>query len=71
VSLVGMALRGRWGLFGTKPDMPEQSWWAFRCKDCESRQISDEIDLTPSRCPSRDMVPSKRERLDLKENSDV
>lgn len=31
--LVGMALRGRWGLFGPSK---EQCWWAFKVKGCES-----------------------------------
>lgn len=31
--LVGMGLRGRWGLFGTDA---AQGWWAFTAKDCKS-----------------------------------
>lgn len=30
--LVGMGLRGRWGLFGAGQD---EAWWAFTTKDCE------------------------------------
>jgi hypothetical protein len=33
-SLIGIALRGRWGLFGSSKDS-EAQWWAFRSKDCE------------------------------------
>lgn len=33
-SLIGMALRGRWGLFGVASKGPKSLWWAFRSKDC-------------------------------------
>lgn len=31
--LVGMALRGRWALFGVGDS---KQWWAFKAKDCQS-----------------------------------
>jgi hypothetical protein len=34
-SLVGMALRGRWGLFGIASGKEGDQWWAFRSKDCK------------------------------------
>jgi hypothetical protein len=34
-SLVGMALRGRWGLFGIASGEEGDQWWAFRSKDCK------------------------------------
>jgi len=34
-SLVGMALRGRWGLFGTASEDQGNRWWAYRSKDCK------------------------------------
>lgn len=34
-SLVGMALRGRWGLFGSSYGHGPGQWWAFKAKDCE------------------------------------
>ena len=33
LDVVGMGLRGRWGLFGTADGT--HSWWAFKAKDCE------------------------------------
>lgn len=33
--LVGMALRGRWGLFGLASGGKDDQWWAFKSKDCE------------------------------------
>jgi hypothetical protein len=35
LSLVGMALRGRWGLFGIASEEKGDQWWAFRSKDCK------------------------------------
>jgi hypothetical protein len=32
--IVGMGLRGRWGLYGTLDGC--HSWWAFKAKDCMS-----------------------------------
>jgi hypothetical protein len=37
-SLIGMALRGRWGLFGTGLGDEDDQWWAFKAKDCEYRR---------------------------------
>jgi hypothetical protein len=34
-SLVGMALRGRWGLFGNASEGNRNQWWAFRSKNCK------------------------------------
>lgn len=31
--VVGMGLRGRWGMFGMKDG--SHSWWAFKAKDCK------------------------------------
>lgn len=33
LDVIGMGLRGRWGLFGTVDGI--HSWWAFKAKDCE------------------------------------
>lgn len=41
-SLIGMALRGRWGLFGTVSEESRDQWWAFKSKDCE---LSDSFHL--------------------------
>jgi hypothetical protein len=39
-SLVGMGLRGRWGLFGPSLENRPGQWWAFKSKDCKSLDIS-------------------------------
>lgn len=56
-SLIGIALRGRWGLFGSAKDA-EAQWWGFRSKDCEQAavQIPSPRLLTVNRCFARSMV---------------
>lgn len=33
--LIGMALRGRWGLFGDPSNGEGNKWWAFKSKNCK------------------------------------
>ena len=67
--LVGMGLRGRWGLFGTEDG--RQSWWAFKAKDCEYFSIrpppsctgvDDQMSCLPSGAASTNRRPLERDR---------
>lgn len=51
-SLIGMALRGRWGLFGIASKEASDRWWAFRSKNCESLYMARRHELIPDILPA-------------------
>jgi hypothetical protein len=67
-SLVGMALRGRWGLFGTATEEKGTQWWAFRSKDCKLCSYSLWIPRTDFRYPTRIVVCGRSTKQSVNQN---